>query len=333
MAPTPPKRRYLPISYDVAGKRVAVVGSGMAALKKLDLLTRTQAITTLYAPAPRLDLSDLAARSGADHVRAYPTADDLKDVALLFVATDDEDVDARMAYLARAAGVAVNAIDRPHLSTFAIPSIVDRGSVTVAIASDGAAPVLAQRVRALIDTLLPPAIANLGDLAQSIRSAVRSRLPENTERRRFWWRAFDGPAGAAALSGDLGLARALALLDLEAVALDRSPGRVHLVRTVAGSEDLLTLRAQRLLLCTDVIVHDKDVSAELLAIGRRDAARILAGTAGPLLARLAREGRHVVRLATGNVQNEIDFLRQARVDHELIPVASASSPLPSSIAA
>lgn len=317
-------RRYLPISYDVAGKRVAIAGNGTAALAKLALLSRTQARLTLYSPAPRLDLAAAAAAAGVERVASWPEVLRLEGTALLFVATEDAAEDERLSNLARSLGIAVNAVDRPHLTDFAMPSIVDRGSLTVAIASDGAAPVLAQRVRALIDALLPPGLANLGDLARAIRSTVLERLNGNAQRRRFWWRTLDGRAGAAALAGDIDKARLIALAELDAAAGEA--GKVSFV-AVPGAPDLLTLRAQRVLLCADVIAH-AGLPAEILVLARRDAERVPAGSdAGDLLIRLARSGQHVVRLATTASPPEIAALRSAGIDYEIVPgVAAAPSP-------
>jgi uroporphyrin-III C-methyltransferase/precorrin-2 dehydrogenase/sirohydrochlorin ferrochelatase len=326
------KRRYLPISYDVAGKRVAVAGNGMSALAKLDLLLQTQAHLTLFAPAPRLDLAASATAAGIERIPAFPEAADLAGMTLLFLATEDEEEDRRLSAIARSLGIPVNVVDRPHLTSFAMPAIVERGPVTVAIASDGAAPVLAQRVRGLIEALLPTTLANLGDLARSIRATVLDRLPGNTSRRRFWWRTFDGEAGTAALSGDLDHARALALQDLEAAVTEHSKGKVFFI-TVEKEADLMTLRAQRLLLCTDVIVYGDSVSAEVLAMGRKDAGREPAGANAPaLLIRLARNGRHVVRL--NPLPEEGEALRRAGIDHEIVPSVAATEPVPAtSIAA
>ncbi len=325
-----PKRRYLPVSYDVAAKPVGVVGNGMAALAKLDLLTRTQARITLYSPAPHRDLVAAASAAEVVLVSAYPTAADLAGMALLFLATEDAAEDERLAVLARAAGVAINAVDRPYLTDFAMPSIVDRGSVTVAIASDGAAPVLTQRVRALIDALLPATLANLGELARAIRASVLDRLPGNAARRRFWWHVLDGRAGAVALSGDIDRARDLALNDL-GVAAERVTGKVFFVYA-PESADLLTLRAQRLMLCADTVVHDSGVPADLLAIARRDARHIPADAdPAALLIRLARSGQHVIRLAASFA--EIAALRHAGIEHELVPGITAVVPMAPPLAA
>lgn len=323
--------RYLPISFDVTDSHVAVAGNGPAALRKLELLSRTRARVTIFAPSP--DPALAAAAAGLVHVPAYPTSADLADTTLLFVATGDEEEDERLAARARVARVPVNVVDRPRLSTFAMPALVERGSLTVAIASDGLAPVLAQRVRALIDAVLPSTFANLGELARSVRAQVLGRLPGNAARRRFWWRVLDGDAGATALSGRLDEARDLALRELDALAVEPLRGRVCLVSAGLGAADLLTLRAQRLLLSADVIVHDARVPDGVLAMGRRDAVRLSVGRAdaGALLIRLGREGRSVVRLDSGdpNVE-ELVALRQAGVDVELVPgVATAPAAAPS----
>ena len=45
----------------------------------------------------------------------------------------------------------VNVVDRPELSNFITPAIVDRDPVTVAIGTEGAAPVLARAIKADLD--------------------------------------------------------------------------------------------------------------------------------------------------------------------------------------
>jgi uroporphyrin-III C-methyltransferase / precorrin-2 dehydrogenase / sirohydrochlorin ferrochelatase len=328
-------RRYLPISYDVAGKSVAIVGGGPLALAKLRLAAGTSALLTLFAPSPgRIDLAAAARAAGAAWVGRYPDPSDLAGTALLFIATGDEDLDQRLATAGRALGIPVNVVDRPDLSTFAMPALVERGPLSVAIASDGAAPVLAQRVRGLIDAILPATFADLAELAREIRPAVLARFPSSAARRRFWWRLVDGDAGRAALAGRLDRARALALGALAEAATERPRGKVFVI-PVPEDVDLLTMRGQRLLLGADVVVHDIGVAAELLALGRREADRIpVDGTdAVPLLVRLAREGRQVARLTRHRRAEELHRLDQAGIDHELVPGVAAPSPASHAVAA
>jgi uroporphyrin-III C-methyltransferase/precorrin-2 dehydrogenase/sirohydrochlorin ferrochelatase len=332
-----PRLRYFPVSYDVADRTVLVVGDGEAALQKLRLLARTQAQPVLCADAPETALLRFAEQHGIDVRLGEPTADLLRGAALIFVATGDIARDTAMATLARARGVPVNVVDRPHLCDFATPAIVDRAPVSIAIATDGQAPVLAQIVRARIEALLPPGFGRLGVLAESIRETVLQRLPDNGARRRFWTRLFGGRAAAAALAGEAERARVIAFKTLSEERAATAPaGKVYLVGAGPGAEDLLTLRAHRLLLSADVIVHDALVPDAVVAMGRRDAARIAVGKrkgshAVPqseidaLLVRLGREGLQVVRLKAGDplvfgrAGEEIAALRENGIDHEVVP--------------
>lgn len=332
-----PRLRYFPVSYDVAEKTVLVIGDGEAALQKLRLLARTQARPVLCTGAPEAALLRFSEEHQIVVVIGEPSTDLLRDAALMFVATGEGARDAALATLARAHGVPVNVVDRPHLCDFATPAIVDRAPVSIAIATDGAAPVLAQLVRAKIEALLPPDFGRLGALAESIRATVLEQLPDNADRRRFWTRLFGGRAAAAALAGEDERARVIALKTLNEESAAAAPvGKVYLVGAGPGAEDLLTLRAHRLLLAADVIVHDALVPDAVVAMGRRDAERISVGKRkgchsvpqseiDALLVRLGRDGRQVVRLKAGDplvfgrAGEEIAALRENGIDHEVVP--------------
>lgn len=332
--------RFFPVSYDVDDKPVFVVGEGEQALQKLRLLVRTRARLALVAEAPAPELAAFIAEHGVTQIAAEPGACRFEGAALVFVATGDEALDTRIAAQARASGAPVNVVDRPGLSDFAVPAIVDRAPIAVAISTDGFAPVLAQRVRGLIEALLPPHFGRLGSLAAAIRERVAERLGDGARRRRFWQRLFDHRAADVALAGDGERARILALEALRADEAATPAGKVFLVGAGPGAEDLLTLRAHRLLQTADVIVHDGLVPEAVIAMGRRDAERIAVGKAkgrhsvpqqeiDALLVRLGAAGKRVVRLKAGDPMvygragEEIAALRAAGIAYEVVPGITA----------
>jgi uroporphyrin-III C-methyltransferase / precorrin-2 dehydrogenase / sirohydrochlorin ferrochelatase len=295
--------QYLPVFLDLAAGPVALVGSGPAALAKLRLLRAANARVRQYRDADAVDLSDAVAVIAATGTRA------------------DEIIAAR----ARAARIPVNVVDRPELSTFIVPAIVDRGDVVVAIGTGGLAPVLARRLRARIEALLPARIGQLAALMGRYRARLARAIPTYAARRRFWERVVDGPIGGALLAGkplaaEAALARAIG--NPTHLAHARAP--IVLIGAGLGDVDLLTLRALNALQDADVIFHE-DVTDAILDCARRDAERVvLSRAAEPRLHAAVRAGRRVVVLARGNADPDgFPFLRAAGAPVVVVPGVAA----------
>lgn len=321
-----------PVSLKVAGRRIVVVGGGLAALNKARLALKTSARVEVWArsfdrgfddlPYERLGLNQRV--DGLNPISVG--ANWLAGAAVVFVADDGADGEFA-ATEARVAGILVNVVDQPAACDFYTPAIVDRAPISVAIASEGAAPVIARRIRAAIETVLSPELGALAALAGSLRSEVAARLPEGAPRRRYYERLADSPEIAAALVDGVDLARQAALDLLDKTAAGAEPGAIAWVGAGPGAEDLLTLRAQRLLQAADVIVHDEGISSALIEMGRRDAERMLADPSNltALLVRLAGEGRRVVRLVVGDTrtseqtESEIAVARRAGIFTTVVP--------------
>ena len=327
-----------PIFMRVEGEVVVVVGEGDEALAKARLIAQSSADLRVVAENPEPALEAWADENGVEIIRESYRASHLFGAALVFAASGEAERDARVAADARAANIPVNAVDRPELCDFFTPALINRAPVAIAIGTEGAGPVLAQIIRSRIDRILPPALGRLAQLAASWRDAVERIVPRGAARRDFWKSFFEGePARAVAAGNDAEAERAAERL------LSGAPakGHVALVGAGPGSEDLITLRAHRLLMEADVIVHDALVPEAVVALGRRDAERIFAGKRkgchsksqneiNELLVELGRKGKRVVRLKSGDplvfgrAGEEMAALREAGVSYEVVPGVTAA---------
>ena len=333
------KLNTFPVFMKVKDRLVAIVGGGGEALAKARLMAQSSASLRIVADEPEADLVDWAFANGATLVRDAYSARHIEGAVLVFAATGEEALDAQVVADAHAAGICANAVDRPELCDFFTPAIVNRAPVAVAIGTDGAGPVLAQQIRSKVDRMLSPSLGALASLAEGFRGAVERLVPKGNARRAYWNSFFEGAPARAMEIGSFEDAQLAAeeLLTRRAEA----PGHVALVGAGPGAEDLLTLRAHRLLMEADVIVHDALVPEAMIAMGRRDAERIPVGKRkgchsksqdeiNDLLVELAREGRKVVRLKSGDplvfgrAGEEMAALREAQISYEVVPGVTAA---------
>lgn len=308
-----------PQSWPLEGRVVLIVGTGALAARKAALFEGSPAILRRSETAPQ--------------------GEAIAEAAFVIVATEDAALAEAAAAAAKAAGKPVNVVDRPDLSDFHVPAIVDRGEIVIAVASGGVAPTLARDVRAAIEVAVPPSTAAVAALARRIRDRVRARWPEVGPRRAAWERILRGAAAEQAKAGDLDGAVAAALTDLASTAAPS--GHVHIVGAGPGDPELLTIKALRVLQDADLIVYDRLVDPRILAMARRDADRIFVGKARAqhavpqekihdLLVEAARAGKRVVRLKGGDPfvfgrgGEELEALQRAGIAAFVVPGITAA---------
>ncbi|MBN9280257.1 MAG: uroporphyrinogen-III C-methyltransferase, partial [Hyphomicrobium sp.] len=183
-------------------------------------------------------------------------------------------------------------------------------------------------------------LALWGQLASSIRERVGARLAAGAARRAFWEKFVDRAFGPAPAPSEF--ARLDHLIDALSTRSQTRAGRVTLVGAGPGNAELLTLKAVRALQAADVILYDDLVSDEVLELARREAKRLLVGKRGgrescrqedinTLMVKLARQGRRVVRLKSGDPMifgragEEMAQLEQAGIPFEVVPGITAAS--------
>ena len=205
----------------------------------------------------------------------------------------------------------------------------------------GKAPVLARLLREKLEALLPLHLGAVAAFAGSLRERVKARFASMGERRRFWERLLGADRlGQALARGDHASAHQLA----DSLFADESQtgGEVVLVGAGPGDPGLLTLHALRQMQQADVVVYDRLVSDEVMALVRRDAKRIFVGKqAGnhcvpqeginQLLLEEAKKGQRVVRLKGGDPfifgrgGEELETLVGSGIGFQVVPGITAAS--------
>ncbi|WP_299918146.1 siroheme synthase CysG [uncultured Roseobacter sp.] len=333
---------HFPIFLRVEGRRIVLSGGGEAALAKLRLLMKTAGHITVFSADPAPEIVHWAKEAKLTLIRRAMAPGDAVCAALFYSADEDDAEDARTAAIARADGALVNIVDNLGDSQFITPAIVDRDPVTIAIGTEGAAPVLARAIKADLEARLPAALGPLARIGKKFRK-VAEALPFGRARRDFW-RAYYFQTGPDAISGgETAVNRALDTLLADHLQRKARAGHVHFVGGGPGDPDLLTMKARRLLDEADVVIYDRLISKPILELARREAVMIDVGKEafGPstpqeaindLIVEHAQKGAQVVRLKSGDatvfgrLDEEIDALDAQQIAWSIVPgITSASA--------
>lgn len=334
--------QHFPIFLAVTGRRIVVSGAGDAAMAKLRLLMKTEGRITVLAENAADDVHKWAAQGKLTLIHRAMDRGDAICAALFYGANEDAAEDARTAQIAASEGALVNIVDNLADSQFITPAIVDRDPVTVAIGTEGSAPVLARAIKADLEEKLPATLGTLARIGKTFRHAV-DVLPFGAKRRSFW-SDFYFNAGPSAMDnqGEAGVIPALNTLLDKHVMTRQAEGHVDLVGAGPGDPDLLTLKARKAIDKADVIIHDRLVTPEILELARREAVIIDAGKTGfgqampqadidALIVEHALDGAHVVRLKAGDptvfgrLDEEIEAITAAGISYQVIPGITAAS--------
>ena len=333
----------IPVFLTAEKQHILIVGATAAAVAKTALFMETRARISVVAPNVVHALSEAGLLSGPSGSNILPlgrpfSEDDLIGKTLVYIATDDELTEERVLRLALARKIPVNVVDKPAKSNFTTPAQFARGPLQVAFSSGGAAPVFVRRLRSTLERISPPSLGTLASAAGSVRAKVKNLIPDATRRRLFWDRLYDN-AGTYA---DLPETEVRTLI-IEAARNHRvgaTTGQVQLVGAGPGDPDLLTIKAHRALQQADVIVYDRLVSRDVIALARRDAELVFVGKCKgnhgvgqegihKIMISHALAGKRVVRLKGGDptlfarTAEELAALRTENIHVEIVPGISA----------
>jgi len=334
---------FLPLFFDIKGRKALIVGGGEVALRKARLLFKAQAEVCVISPNIHDGLLDVVTESGGVHFNEDYQSSDLRQYALVVAATDQQGVNIQVSDDAKNAGIPVNVVDQPALCSFIFPAIVDRSPVIAAVSSGGSSPVLARLLRAKLETVIPASYGRLAALAEKYRDKVKSTFDHVNLRRGFWEKILGGHVADLVFAGKEKEAEELLVSELsQAKPVKRELGEVYLVGAGPGDPDLLTFKALRLMQQADVVLHDRLVSQPVLDLCRRDADFVYVGKArsdhavpqegiNQLLVDYAKKGRRVLRLKGGDPfifgrgGEEIEELSEAGVPFQVVPGITAAA--------
>ncbi|MBM4256778.1 MAG: bifunctional precorrin-2 dehydrogenase/sirohydrochlorin ferrochelatase [Deltaproteobacteria bacterium] len=165
---------HYPIFLELRERRCLVIGGGTIAERKVHGLLAAEATVTVVSPQLTPLLTNWSQQGAIQHIaRAYRNGD-LDGYHLVFVATDDGVVNAAVAREGREREIWVNAADDPAYCDFILPAVVQRGALSVAVATGGTSPALTRAIREELQEYFTADYSLLATVAAAVRLQLRA---------------------------------------------------------------------------------------------------------------------------------------------------------------
>jgi len=175
---------YYPLHLNIAGKKCLVVGGGKTAQRKIAKLLRYGGKVVLVSPEATPALVALSRRKKLVWRKRTFRETDCSGAFLIFAATDCARINRTVAALARRKSILVNVIDSLTDCDFISPALVERGHLTVSIATEGLAPLLSGKIKTDLEHYFGPAYMRYTLLMGRVRGAiVRNKKLSELEKR------------------------------------------------------------------------------------------------------------------------------------------------------
>lgn len=197
-------RRYYPMFIDLNGRSCVVIGAGSVAERKARSLMASGAHVTVISPRQTPGITSLAAKGRLTLVARMYKKGDIKGAFLVIAATDSEETNRAIAKEARLRKAMVNVVDSPELCDFIAPSVVERGSLVIAISTSGRAPALAKKLRKDFEGFIGKEYAIFTDILGVIRDNLLKNSVGHAKKERIIKALINSPVVEWIKAGQIG---------------------------------------------------------------------------------------------------------------------------------
>ena len=334
---------YLPLYIDTSGKKCLIIGGGKVASRKLVPILKSKMHVTMISPEIHNEILEFVKDKDNFEYHSREFLDkDITDQFLIVAATNNKEVNALAVKIANKKNILINMAENSESGNTLIPSVVDRDPIKIAISSGAASPILTRLVKTKLETVIPYSFSKLALIMIEYRSKVKKTYEKILDRRNFWEAFLEGPISEMILSGHIDKAKKALDDSLKQKKLPNQVGEVYLVGSGPGDPELVSFKALRLMQKADVVIYDRLVSQPIMNLIRKDSEKIYVGkqradhampqeNINQLLARLALEGKKVLRLKGGDHfifsrgGEEIESLINDDIPFQIVPGITAAS--------
>lgn len=175
--------QLFPVFIKLNQLRTLLVGAGNVGLEKLNSIVSNsdEATITIVGEEINPEIEKLAGQHQNITIKqkTYDSTD-LESSDIVFVATNNPPLNNQIRSDAHERGLLVNFADKPDLCDFYLGSIVQKGSLKIAISTNGKSPILAKRLKEVLTEAIPQeidqSIANLNLIRNNLNGDFKQKV-------------------------------------------------------------------------------------------------------------------------------------------------------------
>ena len=183
--------RYYPAFLDIKGKKCLVAGGGKVAERKVNSLLKCGAEVSIVSPNLTKRLRGLSSKGKTKFLKGEFKEKCLKDMFLVIGATDNDEVNFKVYESANKKNILVNIVDSPELCNFIVPSVVERGALTIAISTGGKSPALAKKLRKELEERYGFEYIKFLNLMGNLRKRISAKIRDKKKREDIYKKLVD----------------------------------------------------------------------------------------------------------------------------------------------
>ncbi|MBN2271101.1 MAG: bifunctional precorrin-2 dehydrogenase/sirohydrochlorin ferrochelatase [Sedimentisphaerales bacterium] len=171
------------IFLELADRRVVLVGGGAVATRKAQSLLQAGGRLVVVAEHIGEALENLCRSFGAEMIKSKYSKSYLAEAVLVIAATNDAKLNRRIYKDCQELEVLCNVVDCPELCDFFVPAVVKRGSLQIAIGTEGSYPAYAGHVRKKLEGMFTERHGEFVAELEAIRERVLERVGDGGSRK------------------------------------------------------------------------------------------------------------------------------------------------------
>ena len=178
-------RTFYPVFLNVKDKLWIIVGGGEVSARKAASLLASGANVRVISPHFSNDFNHLSQHEKLQLIQRSFKEQDINEAFLVIAATDNSLVNQYVAVLCDKDGLLCNVVDAPLQGNFIAPSVIQQGSLTIAISTGGNAPAAAKQIRERLQTEFDEAYGEVLEALGQARTAILTQVSDIQVRRKM----------------------------------------------------------------------------------------------------------------------------------------------------